>query len=202
MPEHQQHSGDGSTHTPAANSGPTIIKRKKALSVSPLKASSTLGATLAFLGMNRCIPMLHGSQGCTAFGKIFFIQHFRDPMPMQTTAMDQVSTIMGGDDSVVEGLKTLCEKHSPAVIGVPTTGLVETQGADVRRAVRSSATNIRNTPRSRWYPCLRRIMSAVWKLDSTPASRPSSKNWYPRQPSPTPNPADVNARSTYWPVHS
>ena len=29
MPEHQQHSGDGSTHTPAANSGPTIIKRKK-----------------------------------------------------------------------------------------------------------------------------------------------------------------------------
>lgn len=114
---------------------PTIVKRGKALSVSPLKASSTLGATLAFLGMHRCLPMLHGSQGCTAFGKIFFIQHFREPMPMQTTAMDQVSTIMGGDDSVVEGLKTICEKHQPALIGVPTTGLVETQGADLRRAV-------------------------------------------------------------------
>ncbi len=86
--------------------------------------------------MDRSIPMLHGSQGCTAFGKIFFIQHFRDPMPMQTTAMDQVSTIMGGDDSVVEGLATICAKHAPALIGVPTTGLVETQGADVRRAVR------------------------------------------------------------------
>ncbi len=115
--------------------GPTIVKRNKALSVSPLKASSTLGATLAFLGMHRCLPMLHGSQGCTAFGKIFFIQHFREPMPMQTTAMDQVSTIMGGDDSVVAGLKTICEKHQPALIGVPTTGLVETQGADLRRAV-------------------------------------------------------------------
>ena len=88
--------------------GPTIVKRNKALSVSPLKASSTLGATLAFLGMSRAIPMLHGSQGCTAFGKIFFIQHFRDPMPMQTTALDQVSTIMGGDSSVVEGLATIC----------------------------------------------------------------------------------------------
>ncbi len=121
---------------PKQTSGPTIIKRNKALSVSPLKASSTLGATLALLGMNRSIPMLHGSQGCTAFGKIFFIQHFRDPMPMQTTAMDQVSTIMGGDDSVVEGLATICAKHAPALIGVPTTGLVETQGADVRRAVR------------------------------------------------------------------
>ena len=115
--------------------GPNIVKRNKALSVSPLKASSTLGATLAFLGMNRAIPMLHGSQGCTAFGKIFFIQHFRDPMPMQTTAMDQVSTIMGGDDSVVEGLATICENSAPALIGVPTTGLVETQGSDIRRAV-------------------------------------------------------------------
>ncbi|MGB5833597.1 MAG: nitrogenase iron-molybdenum cofactor biosynthesis protein NifN [Thiohalocapsa sp.] len=119
----------------ASHRAPMIIKRSKALSVSPLKASSTLGATLALLGMNRSIPMLHGSQGCTAFGKIFFIQHFRDPMPMQTTAMDQVSTIMGGDDSVVEGLKTICDKHTPSLIGVPTTGLVETQGADVRRAV-------------------------------------------------------------------
>jgi len=115
--------------------GPKIIKRNKALSVSPLKASSTLGATLAFLGMSRAIPMLHGSQGCTAFGKIFFIQHFRDPMPMQTTALDQVSTIMGGDASVVEGLATICEKQSPALIGLPTTGLVETQGSDIRRAV-------------------------------------------------------------------
>ncbi|NEX16389.1 MAG: nitrogenase iron-molybdenum cofactor biosynthesis protein NifN [Halochromatium sp.] len=115
--------------------GPTIIKRNKALSVGPLKASSTLGATLAFLGMRRSIPMLHGSQGCTAFGKIFFIQHFREPMPMQTTAMDQVSTIMGGDESIVEGLATICAKHQPALIGIPTTGLVETQGADVPRAI-------------------------------------------------------------------
>ena len=114
---------------------PEIVRRNKALSVSPLKASSTLGASLALLGVNRSLPMLHGSQGCTAFGKIFFIQHFREPMPLQTTAMDQVSTIMGGDDAVVEGLATICDKHRPALIGVPTTGLVETQGADVRRAV-------------------------------------------------------------------
>lgn len=120
----------------APQDGPTIIRRNKALSVSPLKASATLGAALAFLGINRALPMLHGSQGCTAFGKIFFIQHFREPMPLQTTAMDQVSTIMGGDWNVVEGLATICAKHRPALIGLPTTGLVETQGADIHRAVR------------------------------------------------------------------
>jgi nitrogenase molybdenum-iron protein NifN len=115
---------------------PEIIKRKKALSVSPLKASSTVGAALAFLGFRRAIPMLHGSQGCSAFGKILFVRHFREPIPLQTTAVDQVSAVMGSQELVVEGLRTLCEKNKPDLIGVPTTGLVETQGADIQRAVR------------------------------------------------------------------
>jgi nitrogenase molybdenum-cofactor synthesis protein NifE len=112
-----------------------VQKRKKALSVSPLKASSTVGAALAFLGFRRSIPMLHGSQGCTAFGKVYFVRHFREPIPLQTSAMDQVSSIMGADDNVVEGLKTICEKNAPDLVGVPTTGLSETQGVDIRMAV-------------------------------------------------------------------
>lgn len=116
---------------------PEIIKRKKALSVNPLKASSTVGAALAFLGFNRAIPMLHGSQGCSAFGKILFVRHFREPIPLQTTAIDQVSAIMGSQEMVVEGLKTICEKNAPDLIGVPTTGLTETQGADIQMAVRA-----------------------------------------------------------------
>jgi hypothetical protein len=79
--------------------------------------------------------MLHGSQGCTAFGKVFLVRHFREPIPLQTSAMDQVSSVMGADDNVVEGLKTICEKSAPDLVGVPTTGLAETQGADIRMAV-------------------------------------------------------------------
>ncbi len=115
---------------------PSIIKRNKALSVSPLKSSQTIGAALAFLGFRQAIPMLHGSQGCSAFGKVFFVRHFREPIPLQTTAMDQVTTIMGSENSVVEGLKTIAQKNSPALIGVPSTGLSETQGSDVDMAVR------------------------------------------------------------------
>ena len=113
-----------------------IIKRKKAMSVSPLKSSQPVGAALAFLGIDRTIPMLHGSQGCTAFGKVYFVRHFREPIPLQTTAMDQVSSVMGADENVVEGLKTICEKSTPALIGLPTTGLSETQGCDVTMAVK------------------------------------------------------------------
>ena len=113
-----------------------IIKRSKPLAVNPLKASQPIGAALAFLGLKNSIPMLHGSQGCTAFGKVFFVRHFREPIPLQTTAMDQVSSIMSADENVIEGLRVICEKHRPDVIGLPTTGLSETQGSDIRRLVR------------------------------------------------------------------
>ncbi len=113
-----------------------ILKRNKALAVNPLKASQPVGASLAFLGINRAIPMMHGSQGCTAFGKVYFVRHFREPIPLQTTAMDQVSTVMSADENVILGLKSVCEKSKPALIGLPTTGLSETQGTDIKRLVK------------------------------------------------------------------
>jgi len=113
-----------------------ILKRSKALAVNPLKASQPVGAALAFLGLKNAIPMLHGSQGCTAFGKVFFVRHFREPIPLQTTAMDQVSTIMSADENVIEGLRVICEKNNPDIVGLPTTGLSEMQGTDIRRLVR------------------------------------------------------------------
>lgn len=113
-----------------------IIRRAKALTVSPIKASQPIGAALAFLGLRNCLPMLHGAQGCSAFGKVFLVRHFREPIPLQTTAMDQIATVMNADENVIVGLKTICEKNKPDVIGLPTTGLSETQGTDILRLVR------------------------------------------------------------------
>ncbi|MDX9701088.1 MAG: nitrogenase iron-molybdenum cofactor biosynthesis protein NifN [Rhodocyclaceae bacterium] len=113
-----------------------IIRQPKALSVNPLKASAPAGAALAFLGINRGMPIFHGSQGCTAFAKVFFVRHFREPVPLQTTAMDQVATVMSADDNVVQALATVCGKSKPALVGLATTGLAETQGTDIARLVR------------------------------------------------------------------
>jgi nitrogenase molybdenum-iron protein NifN len=115
---------------------PEIIKRKKAMSVNPLKASQPVGGSLATLGFDRAMPMLHGSQGCTAFAKVYFVRHFREPIPLQSTAMDQASSVMGADENVIEGLKVIAEKSNPQLITVLTTGLAETQGADIKRCVR------------------------------------------------------------------
>lgn len=114
---------------------PEILKPQKPLSENPLKVSQPVGAILAFMGIRRAIPMLHGSQGCSAFSKVFFVRHFREPIPLQTTAMDQTSSVMGADDNVFQGLKTVIEKRKPALIGLPTTGLSETQGSDIQGLV-------------------------------------------------------------------
>ena len=75
-----------------------IVDHNKALSTSPLKISAPLGASLAFMGMKGCLPMFHGSQGCTAFALVMMVRHFREAIPLQTTAMNEISTILGGRD--------------------------------------------------------------------------------------------------------
>lgn len=112
-----------------------ICKTAKPLTINPLKSSACMGATLAFLGVARSIPLLHSAQGCSAFAKVFFVRHFREPIPLQTSAMDHVSTIMNADANLSEALATLCSKQKPALIGVATSGLAETQGADVARVI-------------------------------------------------------------------
>ncbi len=112
-----------------------IVLPTKALTVNPLKTSQPIGASLAFLGLARAMPLEHGARGCTSFNKLFFMRHFNDPIALQTTAMDQVTTIIGADDNVVEALATICTKDQPEVIGLITTGLSEMQGADVPRTV-------------------------------------------------------------------
>jgi nitrogenase molybdenum-iron protein NifN len=107
----------------------------KALCVNPLKASQPIGASLAILGLADAMPLEHGARGCTSFDKLFFMRHFREPIALQTTAMDQFTVILGADGNVVEALATICRKNKPAVIGLITTGLSEMQGADIPRTV-------------------------------------------------------------------
>jgi len=74
---------------------------------------------------------LHGSQGCTSFGLVLFVRHFREMIPMQTTAMNEVTTILGGMDNIEQAIMNIWERAKPDVIGLASTGLTETKGDDV-----------------------------------------------------------------------
>jgi nitrogenase molybdenum-iron protein NifN len=103
----------------------------KAAAVNPLKMSQPLGASYAFMGMNRCMPVMHGSQGCTSFGLVLLVRHFREAIPLQTTAMNEATTIMGGYDNVEKAILNIRSRTKPDLIAICSTGLTETKGDDV-----------------------------------------------------------------------
>jgi nitrogenase molybdenum-iron protein NifN len=115
----------------------TITRNKKSVAVNPLKQSPPLGAALAFLGLKGIVPLFHGSQGCTAFAKVLLVRHFREAIPLATTAMTEVSTILGGEDNIEQAILTLVEKAQPDLIGLLTTGLTETRGDDMDGILKS-----------------------------------------------------------------
>jgi nitrogenase molybdenum-iron protein NifN len=109
----------------------SVIESKKACSVNPLKMSQPLGATLAFLGLDACMPVMHGSQGCTSFGLVLLVRHFKESIPLQTTAMNEVTSILGGYDNLEAALVNIRNRSAPKIIAICSTGLTETKGDDV-----------------------------------------------------------------------
>jgi nitrogenase molybdenum-iron protein NifN len=113
--------------------GEVSHKTGKPLQVNPVKLSQPMGATLAFLGIDKCMPLMHGGQGCASFTKVFYTRHFCEPIAIQTTAVtDAIAVLDGGDYSIVESVKNITKKVTPSLIGLHTTGLPETKGDDVR----------------------------------------------------------------------
>ena len=122
---------------------------KKACAVNPLKMSQPIGGSFAFLGLRGAMPLLHGSQGCTSFGLTLFVRHFKEAVPMQTTAMSEVATVLGGYENVEQAILNIYKKQKPEIIGICSTGVTETKGDDVDgyiRLIREKHPELANYP--------------------------------------------------------
>ena len=108
-----------------------VVESKKACAVNPLKMSQPLGASYAFMGLESCMPVMHGSQGCTSFGLVVLVRHFKEAIPLQTTAMNEATTIMGGYDNIERAILNIRSRAKPQIIAICSTGLTETKGDDV-----------------------------------------------------------------------
>lgn len=109
-----------------------VVQVRKAVAVDPLKSSAPLGAALAYLGMRDAVPVVHGSQGCASFALTLAVRHFNEDMPMQTTGVDEVATVLGTGDHLHQALVNIAKRMKPRLIGVASTALVETRGEDLR----------------------------------------------------------------------
>ncbi|MDE5458368.1 nitrogenase iron-molybdenum cofactor biosynthesis protein NifN [Bradyrhizobium sp. CSA112] len=108
-----------------------VTTPKKACAVNPLKMSQPIGGAFAFMGLRGAMPLLHGSQGCTSFGLTLFVRHFKEAVPLQTTAMSEVATVLGGYENVEQAILNIYNRAKPEIIGICSTGVTETNGDDV-----------------------------------------------------------------------
>jgi nitrogenase molybdenum-cofactor synthesis protein NifE len=108
----------------------------KAATVNPQKNSPALGATMAYLGIDNMLGLLHGAQGCSTFIRLQLSRHYKESIALNATAMSEDSAIFGGWENLKKGIGRVIEKFSPQVVGVMTTGLTETMGDDVSSAIK------------------------------------------------------------------
>ena len=104
---------------------------------NPQKNSPALGATLAYLGVNGLMALLHGSQGCSSFIRLQLSRHYKEPIPLNSTALLEDSVIFGGWEHLKKGIAVAADKYKPQIIGVMSSGLTETYGDDMVSALSS-----------------------------------------------------------------
>ncbi|MCK9893242.1 nitrogenase component 1 [Frankia sp. AgB32] len=114
-----------------------IVIAERGAAIDPLKLSQPLGAALVFLGLAGSLPIMHGSQGCASFAKALLTRHFNEPIPLQTTAISEVTAVVGSGEAMVATLDAIRKKQRPDVIGLLTTGVTEVSGEDVGGQLRS-----------------------------------------------------------------
>lgn len=99
------------------------------------KLCKPLGASLAFRGIEGCVPFLHGSQGCATYMRRYIISHFNEPIDIASSSLGEKHAVYGGAANLKLGLRNVIKKYHPQVIGVATTCLTETIGDDVRMII-------------------------------------------------------------------
>ena len=112
----------------------------QAITINPLKHSQAIGAAMAFQGIHKSLPIIHGAQGCTFLGKVLLTNHFRDPIALASTKLFTEQVVMGSDEKLVEIAKGFIEKNRPEVIGILSSGLSEAKGDDLEGAVKQLQT--------------------------------------------------------------
>ncbi|MEL4106919.1 nitrogenase component 1 [Oscillospiraceae bacterium WX1] len=110
---------------------PKTIYERTALRINPCKTCQPVGALYAALGVHRCMPHSHGSQGCASYHRTFLSRHFKEPAIASTSSFTEGASVFGGGSNVKTAVKNVFDIYDPDIIAIHTTCLSETIGDDV-----------------------------------------------------------------------
>ncbi len=111
------------------------VAERSALSVNPAKTCQPIGAMYAALGLHRCLPHSHGSQGCCAYHRSALTRHYKEPIMAGTSSFTEGSSVFGGQSNLLQALNNMFTLYDPDVVAVHTTCLSETIGDDIPQIV-------------------------------------------------------------------
>lgn len=110
---------------------PKEYVKRSGLVVNPAKTCQPVGAMYAALGIHKCLPHSHGSQGCCAYHRKFLTRNFRDPVMASTSSFTEGAAVFGGGSNLKTAIKNVFSIYDPDIIAVHTTCLSETIGDDI-----------------------------------------------------------------------
>ena len=114
---------------------PDTITERQALTIQPAKTCQPVGALYAALGIHRCLPHSHGSQGCCAYHRSSLTRHYKEPVMAATSSFTEGASVFGGQANLLEAIRNIFTIYDPDVVAVHTTCLSETIGDDINQIV-------------------------------------------------------------------
>ncbi len=100
---------------------------------NPFHICMPLGGIMPFKGIEGCMILVHGAQGCSTYMRRLLTEHYSESLEIGSTCLNEKGTIYGGEKNLKQGLENIRKVYNPKVIGVLTTCLSETIGDDVER---------------------------------------------------------------------
>ncbi|NMB85804.1 MAG: nitrogenase associated protein N [Methanothrix sp.] len=108
---------------------------KRLARVNPCSMCMPMGCVLVFRGVESCMTLFHGSQGCSTYMRLYLAHHFREPVDIASSALSEKGAVYGGAANLKQGLRNVILGYRPKAIGIATTCLAETIGDDVPQII-------------------------------------------------------------------
>ncbi len=110
---------------------PKDVSQRETLVINPAKICQPIGAILAYKGIHNCMPITHGSQGCSSYLRMMLARHYREPTLAATSSFTEDSVVFGGRNNLKEAVDNVINIYHPEVLAIHTTCSSETIGDDV-----------------------------------------------------------------------
>ncbi len=104
----------------------------RSVTINPPKMCQPMGAILAYMGVHGCVPLVHGSQGCSTYPRYNIARHFRESAEVAVSSLSEDAAVYGGAKNLTEAIKNIKSRLNPEAIGICTTCMSETIGDDVK----------------------------------------------------------------------